>query len=196
MAKVCAAFGVWAAAKDAAASAANSAQINFNAENIFFILISYDESLDHRHTFNLRQPTKKFREFAGHRADFAIADLPAIHARQHKPEVDVIGHLVRGERAFDFPDDFFVRRNLRERERERAMAQAVEMFDEFENFSTIQAQAFPNRIAALHGGIEGADASLITVQKFSVDVDDQVAVFFVEGLKHGDAMMTAKNNCG
>ena len=70
------------------------------------------------------------------------------------------------------------------------------MFDEFENFSAIQAQAFPHRIAALHGGIEGADASLITVQKFSVDVDDQVAVFFVEGLKHGDAMMIAKNNCG
>src|ERR1035437_9796301 len=120
MATVCAAFGVWAAAKDAASSAANSAQINFNAENIFFILISYDESLDHRHTFNLRQPPKKFREFAGHRADFAIVDLPAIHARQHKPEVDVIGHLVRGERAFAFPDDFFVCRNLRDRERKRS----------------------------------------------------------------------------
>ena len=37
-------------------------------------------------------------------------------ARERQPNMHTVTHLVRGERAFDFLDDFFPRRNAGERQ--------------------------------------------------------------------------------
>src|SRR5690606_34645584 len=48
-------------------------------------------------------------------------------AREREPDVDLVAHTVRLERPADLRDDRLVRWDLREGERERGAAQAVEM---------------------------------------------------------------------
>src|SRR6266446_5723938 len=66
------------------------------------------------------------------------------------------------------------------------------MLVQFENPALIKPQSFPNGIAALDGGIERADAGFVPTNKLTVDVDDQMAVSFVEFLQHE----MAKNELG
>src|SRR5689334_4490880 len=58
------------------------------------------------------------------------------------------------------------------------------MFIELEDFAVIKAQAFPHRVAALHGRIERAYAGLIAMHELAADVDDEVAILGVELLEH------------
>src|SRR5436190_24314600 len=58
------------------------------------------------------------------------------------------------------------------------------MFIQFENPAVVHTQAFPHCVAALHRRIERADPGLIAMHQLSVDVHNQVAVSFVEFLKH------------
>src|SRR6266404_1931712 len=58
------------------------------------------------------------------------------------------------------------------------------MFVQFKNPALVKPQSLPDSIAALDGGIERADASFIAMNKPVVDVDDQIAVSFVEFLQH------------
>ena len=105
-------------------------------------------------------------------------------ARQREPDVRVVGHVVRLEGALDFRRDGFRRRNLRESQRERRAAEPLEVLGQAEDFAVVNAQSLPHGVAALHGGVEWADGGLVAVQQLAVDVDDQVAVFLVEFLKH------------
>src|SRR5437763_3042979 len=58
------------------------------------------------------------------------------------------------------------------------------MFMQLENPAVVQTQPFPHCVAGLHRRIERADPGLIAMHQLSVDVHNQVAVSFVEFLKH------------
>jgi hypothetical protein len=47
-----------------------------------------------------------------------------------------------------------------------------------------QPQAFPDRVPALHHGVERRHPGVIPVRQAAADVDDQVAVALVELLQH------------
>jgi hypothetical protein len=64
------------------------------------------------------------------------------------------------------------------------MMQAVEVFVQFENATIVKSQAFPDRVAALHDGIEWTHAGFIAMHEPTVDIDDQVAVLLVKFLEH------------
>src|SRR5439155_10177162 len=66
----------------------------------------------------------------------------------------------------------------------RRPLQPVEMFVELENSTVIQAQPFPDCVAALHCRIERADPCFVTMHQLPVDIDDQVAVSLIEFLQH------------
>ena len=69
------------------------------------------------------------------------------------------------------------------------------MFVQFENAAVIEPQSFPDRVAALHRGIERADAGLVPVHELAVDVHQQVAVLFVELLEHIRPIRTSYDLC-
>jgi hypothetical protein len=58
------------------------------------------------------------------------------------------------------------------------------MFVQLKDAAIIEAQSFPDGVAALYSRIERANTSLIAVNQATVDIDDQVAIAFVELLKH------------
>ena len=105
-------------------------------------------------------------------------------AGQRQANMNAVAHLVRGQRAPDLVDDFFVRRNFRKGERFRGTPEPGEMFVQFEDAAVIEPQSFPDRVAALHRGIKRADAGLVAVHELAVDVHQQVAVLLVELLEH------------
>jgi hypothetical protein len=98
--------------------------------------------------------------------------------------VNAVPHSVRGQRPLDLVDNVFVRRNFREGERFSRTTQPREMFVELKDAPVIQPQPFPDRIAALHRGIKGADARPVPLEELAVDVDQQIAVLLVELLEH------------
>ena len=49
--------------------------------------------------------------------------------------------------------------------------------------------SLPHRVAALHGGVERTDAGLVAMDEPAVDVDDQVAIFFVKALEHDISLL-------
>jgi hypothetical protein len=55
---------------------------------------------------------------------------------------------------------------------------------QFEDASVVESQTFPNCVAALHGGIERTNASLIAMDEPPVDVYDQIAILLVKLLEH------------
>jgi len=59
------------------------------------------------------------------------------------------------------------------------------VFPEFEDAAIVKSQAFPDGIAVLDGGVEGADAGFVTMNEPAVDVNDQVGVGGVVLLEHG-----------
>ena len=58
------------------------------------------------------------------------------------------------------------------------------MLVQLEDAAVVKPQSFPDRVPALHRGIERTDPGLIAMDKPTVDVDDQVAVFLVKFLQH------------
>ena len=58
------------------------------------------------------------------------------------------------------------------------------MFVQLENATVIKSQTFPDSIPTLHGRIEWTDPSLVAMDELAVDVNDQVAISFVEFLEH------------
>ncbi len=80
-------------------------------------------------------------------------------------------HLVRGECALDFLNDFFVGRNLRKRQRLGGFSQPNEMFVQLEDASIVEPQSLPNRVAPLDRGIKRTDAGLVAMLKIAIDVD-------------------------
>ena len=58
------------------------------------------------------------------------------------------------------------------------------MLVQLEDTAVVKTQAFPDRIAALHGRIKRTDSRLVPVHQLSVDVNKQVAVSVVEFLQH------------
>ena len=62
--------------------------------------------------------------------------------------------------------------------------QPIEVVVQFENPTVIKSQPFPDSIPTLHGRIEWTDPSLIAMNELAVDVNDQIAISFVESLKH------------
>ena len=85
---------------------------------------------------------------------------------------------------FDLGNNRVMRRNLGKRQRCGRAAQPVEMLGEFENAAVVQSQAFLHRVAALHDGIKWTDAGFVAMNELAVDVDEKVAVAFVESLEH------------
>jgi hypothetical protein len=62
--------------------------------------------------------------------------------------------------------------------------QASEMFAQFENPAVVESKAFPDGIPTLHSGIEWADPGFVAMDQLAVDVNHQIAISFVEFLKH------------
>ena len=90
----------------------------------------------------------------------------------------------------------FVRRDLRERQSQGRAAEPVEVLVQAEDAAVVEAQPFPDGVAALHDRIERADAGLVAMDEAAVDVDDEVAVFVVEFLEHRLSwMLTQRLEC-
>ena len=66
----------------------------------------------------------------------------------------------------------------------KGRSQPVEMFTQPEDPPLVDAQAFPHRIPSLHSAVERADSRLAAVMKRPIDIDEDLAVSFIEGLKH------------
>src|SRR6185369_15885703 len=98
--------------------------------------------------------------------------------------MNAVPHLICCKRALDFLDDFLARWNLGERQGARRTLQPVEMFVELKNSAVIQAQPFPDCVAALHCRIERSDSGPIAMHELPVDIDNQVAISLIEFLKH------------
>jgi len=62
--------------------------------------------------------------------------------------------------------------------------QAIKVVVQFENPTLIKSQTLPDSIPTLHGRIEWTDPSLVAMNELAVDVNDQIAVSFVESLEH------------
>src|SRR5260370_19707293 len=103
---------------------------------------------------------------------------------ESQANVNTVLHLVSGERALDFLDDFFARPNFGERKRGSRLVQTIEMLVQFENATAVNAQSFPNGVATLHRRIERTDSRFVAMNQLTVNVNDQIAVSFVEFLKH------------
>ena len=58
------------------------------------------------------------------------------------------------------------------------------MFVELENPAVVQSQTFPHSVTTLHRRIKGADSGLVAMHQLTVDVYNQIAISFVEFLKH------------
>jgi hypothetical protein len=65
-------------------------------------------------------------------------------------------------------------------------AEAVKVLFELEDSAVVEAKALPDGIATLYRGVEGANAGFVAMDQLPVDVDQEVAVFFVEFLEHGE----------
>jgi hypothetical protein len=98
-----------------------------------------------------------------------------IHARgdlhpagQSQPDVHTVPHPVGVEGAPNLADDLLFGGNVCKGQRQRRTAQPGQVLAEyeFEDTSIVDAQLFPDRVAALHDGIERADARLIAVEMF------------------------------
>ncbi len=118
-------------------------------------------------------------------------DLDA--AREGQPYVNVVVHVVRFERAADLVAQRFVGGNLRESECLGGAAKPLQVLRQAEDRSAVNAQPFPDRVASLDGGIERADPGPVAVHQLTVDVDQDVAVAFVEGLEHGNTIRFGRN---
>src|SRR5438093_9551270 len=108
--------------------------------------------------------------------------------------MNAVLHLVSGKGPFDFFDDLLARRNFGERKRGGRLTQPIEMFVQFENATAVKPQSFPNGVAALHRRIERADPRFVAMKEVTVDVNDQIAVSFVEFLKHLKLAHTKSTN--
>jgi len=97
--------------------------------------------------------------------------------------VNAILHPVSCEGAPDLLDDFFVRGDFGKSERSRRSMQTVEMLVQFENPAVVNSQPFPDGIPTLHRRIERADPGFIAMKQLTVDVNDQIAISFVEALQ-------------
>jgi len=95
-----------------------------------------------------------------------------------------VAHFVCSKRAFDFFDDFFARRDFRERQLAGRTLQPVQMLVQLENMAVVQTQAFPDRVAALDCRIKRADSSLVAMHQLPVDVHDQIAISLIKFLQH------------
>src|SRR5712691_6768395 len=58
------------------------------------------------------------------------------------------------------------------------------MLVQFEDAAVVKTQSFPDRVTALHGGIERTDPGFAALHQLTVDVYDQVAVLRVKFLQH------------
>src|SRR4030095_16896757 len=108
--------------------------------------------------------------FSEHDQRWTVLIEPRIHpgrdlraAGERETNMNAISHLVCGERALDFLDDFLARRNFGERQGARRTLESVEMFVELKNSAAIQAQPLPDGVAALHCRIEWANPGFVTM---------------------------------
>src|SRR5207248_9671042 len=98
--------------------------------------------------------------------------------------MNAVSHFVGSEGASNFLDELFPGRDFGKRERTSRTLQAIQVFVKLEDPTVVESQSFPDRVTALHRRIERADRSFVAMRQNSVDVHDQVAVAFVEFLKH------------
>ena len=96
--------------------------------------------------------------------------------------MDAVAHRVCREGAPDLGDDLVVGGDLGESEGQGGCAQPREVLLELEDTSAVQAKPLPDGVASLNHRVERADARLVAVHQSAIDVDDQVAVAFVEAL--------------
>ena len=106
-------------------------------------------------------------------------------SRDGEANVDRVGHSVRGEGALELFEQAPVGGHALVFQEVRAATEAIEVFPEFEDAAIVKSQAFPDGIAVLDGGVEGADAGFVTMNEPAVDVNDQVGVGGVVLLEHG-----------
>ena len=106
-------------------------------------------------------------------------------AREREPDVDAVAHVVGVQRAAELLHDGVARGYARDGDGFGGVRQPREVLVEAEDLAVVEAEAFPDAVAALHERVEGGDARFVAVEKLAVDVDDEVAVALVEGLQHG-----------
>src|SRR5262249_16774815 len=106
------------------------------------------------------------------------------------PDVNTVVHLVRGQRALEFLDNFLARRKIDNRDRPRRFFETIQVLEQFKNAAVVESQSFPDRIAPLYHRIEGTHPGLVAVHQLTVDVDDQVFVFRIKCLLHLESART------
>ncbi len=112
------------------------------------------------------------------------AGCDLLAAGQGQTDVDAIPHAVRFQRSTDLRDDLGVGGNPVERERFGGRSQPRQVLVELEDPAGVEPQSLPHRVAALHCRVERTHPGFVTVRKLAIDVDEQVAVAFVEALEH------------
>jgi hypothetical protein len=98
--------------------------------------------------------------------------------------VDAGVHRISGQRPADLGRQGLVSRHGGEPQGVRRPAQPRQVLLQREDPAVGQPQALPDRVAALHDGIERGHPRLVPVRQAAADVDDQVAVALVELLQH------------
>jgi hypothetical protein len=115
---------------------------------------------------------------------------PGIHARgeldaagQRQADVDAGVHRISGQRPADLGHEGLAGGHGGEPQGVGRPAQPGQVLLQREDPAVGQPQALPDRVAALHDGIERGHPRLVPVRQAAADVDDQVAVALVELLQ-------------
>jgi hypothetical protein len=93
-------------------------------------------------------------------------------------------HAICVQRASNLLNDFIVRGNPRECQRQCRTVQAVQVLMQLKDAPVIEPQTFPHGIATLDRRIEWADPCFVAVHEAAVDVDQEMAILFVKLLEH------------
>jgi len=107
---------------------------------------------------------------------------------ERQTDVNPVAHFVCVQRATNFLDQLIVGWNRLERKRLGGVTQTLEVLDELENLAVVETKPLPHRVTTLYHAIKRAHARLAAMNELTVDVDNQVLVFFVEWLPHGYAL--------
>ncbi len=82
-----------------------------------------------------------------------------------------VAHAVGFECLFDVLDYRLARGDIGEADHRRGFLEAREVLVELEDAPVVDAQAFPDRIAALDDGVEHGDRGRVAVDEGAVDGD-------------------------
>jgi hypothetical protein len=101
-------------------------------------------------------------------------------ARDHQPQVDTLSfdtvHAVGGQRGVQRVGDLLPRQTDVQRDRARALEQAVQVGVQTDEPAAHQAQALPHAVAEREAAVEHRDPGLVARHELAIDVDEHLLV--------------------